>query len=111
MAATDDVLQALHSTSLTLWARINDPAVDDATRNALNLEYIEVSHRISILLGKKLSAELQTLTEKASAIQTAGQELRKTLETVNTAEGAVKSVTAFLRGVDSFIDIAKKYFV
>lgn len=108
-AASDSVLKSLHEAHLLLWDGANDLNVSADARRAMRLELVEVNHRLMILIGKNISAQVKDLTDKASGIRAGVADLSRVLKNIQAAVEVVKAVTKFLRGVDSFIDAAKKY--
>lgn len=107
----DKVGSDLWDTQKQLWEKINNPETEPDVRSALRMEYMEVNHRLQIIIGRELTSEIAELQIKADKVSKARNELQKVLDNIHQAIDVTNNVTRFLHCVDEFIDAAKPFLV
>lgn len=109
MAAKDDTLDSLRDTVDKLYDTTQDKGTTPEIRAAARNEFLEVNHRLMLLMGLDFDQSVAALKKQAAGLSEAKAELDAVLANVKKAVDLVKGVTSFLKGVDAFIDTAKKY--
>jgi hypothetical protein len=111
MADANSSLTDLYNTLVKAHDQVNAQRVqtdDDDLRDAMLTEMMEITHRIDLVQAQLFTQESDAIDNGVAKVDAAKTDLDTALSKVNSLKSFVNSCTAFLKVVDTAIDLAKK---
>lgn len=111
MAESNSSLTDLYNTLVEEHDQINTLRAnedDDDMRDAMMNEMMEITHRIDLVQSQLFTEDSDAIDNAVAKVDTAKGALDAALGSITTLKSFVNACTAFLKIVDSAIDLAKK---
>lgn len=111
MPGANPSLTDLYDTLVKAHDQINAQRVatdDDDLRDAMLTEMMEITHRVDLVQTQLFTQDSDAIDRGVVKVDAAKSDLDAALNGVNSLKGFVNSCTAFLKVVDTAIDLAKK---
>ncbi len=111
MADANESLTDLYNTLVEAHDQINVQRMksdDDDLRDAMRTEMMEITHRIDLVQSQLFTKQTDAIDKGVAKVDGAKADLDTALKNVIGLKSFVNSCTAFLKVVDTAIDLVKK---